>query len=660
MLAKTRARASVGLLSCLALSTALLAGPATHAVGASRTRTTATEIDPDTYQCTSPGFVGFENFRDGTALGSGTGSVPGLDFTGWSAGDFGTGNYDGKFPAGQFSSEETHWATNTASTSTIGLTSPASKFSVLIASDSTVTMQTFDAGHNLTATVSHVKRIDGRHMIQMEIDRPTFDIASVKLSTGSGFFTLDSVCTDDPDAPLTQLRLTVADGPPGGHSYLYGYGYTPGEIVKVTVDGVAAGTGNTVFPDGHFELSFNLPGNAQPGSNKIVATGQTSGHIGTANFLVHTDWVQFGDDSERTGSNLTEPTLTKTSVKGLKVLWKAPTDGGQATASVVAGGVVYVNTSNVSAYAFREASPAPDQIGHVATGEAIRAASAVDGTRVFIASTDGHVYAFSQGIPSTTPLWAFPPQGQASTHIFNTAPSVLNLVLYVADSKGTVYALNEATGKVNWQLTLPGASKTHSTLAVDNATGQLFIGGDNGSAASLYAVNVSTHTLAWSQPIGRTVHSDPVVDDADGSVYIGSDNGSVYAFDTTSGDPFWAAPKQLHNGDFPIGGTLALGGNLLFVGTGDTLGDLVALSPLTGNQQWAAPTGGAITTKPAWASNVVYVTSTNGKLQAYSMGGIRLYKSAGLGTTFTPSGPVVVNGAVWVGTGDGFLYKFGL
>lgn len=138
------------------------------------------------------------------------------------------------------------------------------------------------------------------------------------------------------------------------------------------------------------------------------------------------------------------------------------------------------------------------------------------------------------------------------------------------------------------------------------------------------------HKLRWSFQTGDRVMGSAIVDQ--GRVYVGSNDGHVYAIDAD-----------------------------------------------TGHQLWNAVTGGPVPSTPALANGTLYVTSYDGKLHALDAGtgatrwkfgteGERRFEAKGIHGQLPKSqtmpdiydsylsSPVVVNGVVFFGSGDGHVY----
>jgi eukaryotic-like serine/threonine-protein kinase len=150
-----------------------------------------------------------------------------------------------------------------------------------------------------------------------------------------------------------------------------------------------------------------------------------------------------------------------------------------------------------------------------------------------------------------------------------------------------------------------------------------------------------------------------------------------------SGSFTGAAPREFHRikWKFPTGDRIVsspvLNNNRIYFGGDD--GNIYAVDAATGNQIWKRTTRGPVSSSPAVANQTVYATSYDGKLYAlnaetgavkwkFATGGERRFEAKGLHameprnqTMADPydvflSSPVVADGAVYFGSGDGNIY----
>lgn len=138
------------------------------------------------------------------------------------------------------------------------------------------------------------------------------------------------------------------------------------------------------------------------------------------------------------------------------------------------------------------------------------------------------------------------------------------------------------------------------------------------------------HRVKWAFPTGDRVVSSPVMQD--GVVYFGSDDGNVYAVDAKDGRQLW---KRATGG--AVSATPAIAGETLYVGSFD--GRFYALNARSGAVRWKFTTGG------------------ERRFEAKGLHGMTPKTQ----TFFDPfdvflSSPVVAEGRVYFGSGDGNVY----
>ncbi len=136
---------------------------------------------------------------------------------------------------------------------------------------------------------------------------------------------------------------------------------------------------------------------------------------------------------------------------------------------------------------------------------------------VFAACDDACVYAFTL---DGSLLWKTPTDGA-----FDAAPLVRGDRVYAATMSGTVYALNAATGAVEWR-----TSATARPIAVTpalSADGLLFVAADDGF---LHVIAAETGNLIRSRRVSATpLRTSPVC--SGHTVFVGADDGNMYALD---------------------------------------------------------------------------------------------------------------------------------
>jgi outer membrane protein assembly factor BamB len=142
--------------------------------------------------------------------------------------------------------------------------------------------------------------------------------------------------------------------------------------------------------------------------------------------------------------------------------------------------------------------------------------------------------------------------------------AVINGVVYAGldDNKGTVVAVNMASGKTLWQKAV-GAATFPPYMATTN--GILFAGTVEGGMAdpqtgSLYALNAKTGDVMWSIPIDGGVNSGPIA--APGVVYTAGGNqvrgngkpvhGIIEAWEPTTHKKLWSYASKDFMGNMTV------------------------------------------------------------------------------------------------------------
>jgi outer membrane protein assembly factor BamB len=122
----------------------------------------------------------------------------------------------------------------------------------------------------------------------------------------------------------------------------------------------------------------------------------------------------------------------------------------------------------------------------------------------------------------------------------NLHPAFADGVVYAADRKGTVKALNADDGKEVWSVNLAEKdgwfSRAPALLSggVTVSGGHVYIGSEK---AQLYALNTSDGTVAWQTRVAGEALSRPVV--SDGMVLIHTSNGQLQALNEADGAVKW-------------------------------------------------------------------------------------------------------------------------
>lgn len=344
--------------------------------------------------------------------------------------------------------------------------------------------------------------------------------------------------------------------------------------------------------------------------------------------------------------------------------WKFDTKGPVMSSPAIADGLVYVSSVDGNIYAVDSATgtqrwvfttkgerrfTAPGIHGALPSTERMPdpfdvflSSPTVAGGTVYIGSGDQHVYALDARTGARK--WAF-----ATGDVVHAAPALANNTVYIGSWDRNLYALDAATGKEKWRYTTGNDTTIYNQIGLASspavANGMVFVGGRDGH---FHAVNERTGQLAWKHNNrgGWTIASPAV---RDGIVYFPTSDGTRFkALEAATG----AVKLDLQNKAVSFSSP-ALVGDVAFYGTSD--GYLQAVDLKTGTVRNTFRTEGS-------RANGDRYTDENGRLKTQLMYpdrtldgmmiGMRTMQS--LGSIL--SSPTVVDGVLYVGSTDGYLY----
>lgn len=464
------------------------------------------------------------------------------------------------------------------------------------------------------------------------------DISSdgISPSTSRASFTIMPSTT----APL--VTLSAGRVAPGGRVTVSGSGFGPGESVSLTLPTavatvlatVTATTTGTIPPK-----AVTLPTATDFGPTSLLATGATTGRVGSAAIYVSNDWSQYGYNAARTAYEPNDTRITKhvtiTSNSFLVQAWAYPSSAAIESSPAVSAGVAYFGNDAGEIDAVNVLTGAPLWTQKLGSTNKITSSPAVVGGLVIFGTGFGNVVALHAADGSQA--WTTPTGASVGS-----SPAVTGGVVYVGSDAGTLVALNEATGHVLWRATLGG--QVRSSPAVDPTAKVAVVGDSNGTVT---AVSTDTGNTIWSYTTGGPVSATPVV--YAGRVFIGSADGSIYALDEATGKPVWT---------FATGGSVEDSAALSQsdVAVGSDAGTIYFLNRATGAVDNMTPVGSPVVGL-SFVDGVLMGTLGDGKVIATRppAGYLNWHWQSPSGFA---SRPVIVNGVVYVTSEDGFLYAF--
>ncbi|MFL6228160.1 MAG: PQQ-binding-like beta-propeller repeat protein [Pyrinomonadaceae bacterium] len=337
--------------------------------------------------------------------------------------------------------------------------------------------------------------------------------------------------------------------------------------------------------------------------------------------------------------------------------WRVQTGSAVRSSPTLAGGVVYVGSSDGLLYALDAQSGA--ERWKFDAHSPVLATPAVAGNLVFCGARSGGLAAldaatgkliWTHKAGADAPLaW-----GHESGDFYTSSPTVSGDKVLYGGGDGFLYALRRADGREAWKLKTGG--RVRSTPAVEGAT--VFVGSFDGC---LYAVDLETGQLKWryetegaklnSSEFGydrRSIQSSPAV--ADGAVFFGARDGFLYAIEAATGALRWRFDHKISW----VNTSPAVVDGMVYAGSSD--GRFVqSVDARTGREVWRAKTDSLIWSSPAVAGSMLYTGDWAGNLYGFDRAsGREAWRYRGQGRILTS--PVVAEGRVYFGGDDGGVY----
>ena len=364
--------------------------------------------------------------------------------------------------------------------------------------------------------------------------------------------------------------------------------------------------------------------------------------------------AMLGFDPPHTNLNPYQHIIGPGNVSRLTRLWSFATGSSVTSSPAVAGGMVYVGSSDDKLYAFDASCRKNCQpLWSFATGGSIDFSSpAVAGGMVYIGSTDHKLYAFDATCRANCqPLWSF-----ASGYKIFSSPTVAGGMVYIGSDDGSLYVF-DATCRANCQPLWSFASGYAIDSSPAIAGDMVYVGAANGT---FYAFDASCRVNClplWNFTFGTGISAPPTV--AGGMVYIGSNDGTFYAFDASCRQkcqPLWnfATGSIIHYSPAVAGGMVYVSSFKLYLFDASCR---KSCQPL-----WSVGAKISMDSSPVVAGGVVYLGFINGDFYAIDAACRKncqpLWGIAAANNI--ESSPAIANGIVYLGSNDGKLYAFGL
>lgn len=291
------------------------------------------------------------------------------------------------------------------------------------------------------------------------------------------------------------------------------------------------------------------------------------------------------------------------SAKTGAVIWKLTTAMSIDASPTVANGVVYIGTEDGTFYALNAATGAVIWQTVLGSGsDPIHSSALVANGLVYVGSMDHHLYALNASTGAV--LWKYD-----AGDVIGSSPALYNGIVYIVSNvnNDTLFALRAKSGKLLWSFPIPGAGNNYSSPAVSN--GIVYVWGLCGCAnGTVYALNAATGSVDWFWNTSWLAGDFAI---ANGTLYVQAAK-NLNALDASTGALLWASAS-----DWNDSGPAVANGVVYFDGTGG--GTLYAANATTGALLWSSPLPNSISDSPAVANGFVYLGDWDGSVYAFGL-----------------------------------------
>ena len=385
----------------------------------------------------------------------------------------------------------------------------------------------------------------------------------------------------------------------------------------------------------------------------IVAVGAALAVLASAE-SASADWPVYGHDLANSRSAGAEgPSVAQAA--GLQPAWTFKSPNGDFTGTpVVADGTLVAGTNLGSIFALDAVTGKvrwSRDVGQQINGSAAIDLSAPGGPLALVPVAQvGSPRLLALSLRTGAVRWNTVLNREDHADVFGS-PTYSNGTVYIGTSgpnndeshaRGSVLALDEATGEVRWQtFTVPSGhdgGAVWSTPAIDTATGHLYVGTGN-------------------------AYHDPAADTTDSILVLGTASGRILGHFQSTPDDVWELNSPTSGPDADFGASpnlIAAPDGRSLVGEGSKSGTYWALDGASMKPVWSRSVGpgsgiGGILASTAHDGTRIYGTdSINGAIWAIGRDGSPAWSSSDGGTAdFSPV--AVANGVLYSAGGTGFL-----
>ncbi len=302
-----------------------------------------------------------------------------------------------------------------------------------------------------------------------------------------------------------------------------------------------------------------------------------------------------------------------------RTLWRAKVepkderDGSWGGGVAYAGGQVFVSAGFGQVVALDAASG--EEQWRTSVSGPIRAAPTVADGRVFAVTKDNQTHALDAATGQE--LWSHTGIAETAGLLGGASPAVAGDIVVVPYSSGELFALRVENGRALWSDNLSAVRRSDAVSALADIRGRPVIDGNRVYAAShsgrMVAIDLRSGRRVWEAEVGSVVQ--PWI--AGDFLFVLSAAGEIVALTAVDGRIRWVTPIGLYEDpedrdDRIIWAAPMLAGNRLVVSS--NTGEVLSLSPYTGEVLGRDKLPGGATASAAIAANALFFLTDSAKL----------------------------------------------
>jgi outer membrane protein assembly factor BamB len=239
--------------------------------------------------------------------------------------------------------------------------------------------------------------------------------------------------------------------------------------------------------------------------------------------------------------------------------------------------------------------------------------------------------------------------------VLKSSPAVVGNTVYIGSLDGHLYALDSATGHVNWKTTADGPIESSPAVA----EGAVYFTAEEPNSGVLYKLNAESGAVIWKKELpyrlsfggGTEMLGSPSV--AAGRVFASSNWGDYFCYDTANGEMIWHFQNPTAT-EFIVSSPIYVDGTVLLI---DKF-NLACVNITNGWTLWSKYTGDELYVSPSYADGKVYMVTSQRHIFVLDANDNGTIIDTATTDSSSWSSPTIANNRLFVGCNDWNVYCF--